>query len=146
MWRPRFKMRRTEDLGQHSRWQDVMLLGSISTGSLLEGPLRQVSASHDKSPHRASLLWLRLGCGPRPSVRAWGADTSTTTRGGPIPHAMQAHQLAAYVSSWPRQEPQCGSARLRGHPIAIISDSATRKLRPRHSSTPYDELQPTVRP
>jgi hypothetical protein len=29
---------------------------------------------------------------------------------------------------------------LHSHPINIISNSSTRKFRPRHSSTPYDEL------
>jgi hypothetical protein len=36
--------------------------------------------------------------------------------------------------------------RLHDHPINIISHSATRKLSPRHSSTPYDELEPRLRP
>jgi hypothetical protein len=80
-------------------------LGAPLTSSLLEGPpptslrlARQVSAP-------CELPRLRLGRGPRHAVRPLDADVSTATRGGPIPCAMQAHQMTADASSWPRQEP-----------------------------------------
>jgi hypothetical protein len=67
MSRPRFKTRRTEGPGQDLHWQDVVL-GASPTSSPLEGPPSdespprtislclaiQISASHDKSPPRAS--------------------------------------------------------------------------------------------
>jgi hypothetical protein len=51
-----------------------------------------------------------------------------------------------HASSRPLQEPECGSVRPRSHPINIIANSTTRKLSSRHSSTPYDELKPRLRP
>jgi hypothetical protein len=86
--------------------------GSISDSSLLEGPpprslrlARQLSASHEKSPSRASSSRLRLRRGSRHAARPRDTNVFTTTRGEPIHHAMQAHQLAAGVRSWPRQKP-----------------------------------------
>jgi hypothetical protein len=59
MSRPRFKTRRTEDPGQDPHWQDVMLPTSWQHLQLVpykRDPLRQVSASHDKSSPRTTSL------------------------------------------------------------------------------------------
>jgi hypothetical protein len=66
------------------------------------------------------------------------------TRGGTTPRAMQ--------TSWRScKQPTPTRALMRACPAAqpshqLISNSATRKLSPRHSSTPYDELKPRLRP
>jgi hypothetical protein len=65
-------------------------LAASPTSSPLEGPPRQVSASHEKSPPRTT----------SPSLAGTWAQThsaSTTTDacGGTIPHIMQVQQLAA---------------------------------------------------
>jgi hypothetical protein len=58
---PRFKVRKTEDPDQDPHWQDVMFPTSwqhLRSASHKRDPLRQVSASHDKSPPRTTSLGL----------------------------------------------------------------------------------------
>jgi hypothetical protein len=57
MSRPRLKTRKTEDPGQDPHWQYIMLPTSwqhLRPFPHKRDPLRQVSASHDKSPRRTS--------------------------------------------------------------------------------------------
>jgi hypothetical protein len=70
-------------------------------------------------------------------------STSTTMRGGMIPHAMQSTSWRPVRAAGPDMGL---NACLPGFPINIISNSATRKIHPRHSSIPYDELKPRLRP
>jgi hypothetical protein len=119
-------------------------LAASPTSSLKEGSPRQVSASHEKSPPRMTSpaptgAWAQMHSGsPRREHyhrRAWRNDSprhSSTTAGG-------------HATNSPRQETKCWPDRLRGHLIAIISHSATRKLSPRHSSTLYDAHGPRLR-
>jgi hypothetical protein len=61
MWRPRFKTRRTKHPCQDHHWQDVLFPTSWELLRLVphkRNPLRQVSASHDKSPPRTTSLRL----------------------------------------------------------------------------------------
>jgi hypothetical protein len=71
-------------------------LAASLTSSPLEGPPRQVSVSHDKSPPRMR--------SPAPAG-AWAqthsASASTDVRGGTVPHATQIQQLAAMQAARP---------------------------------------------
>jgi hypothetical protein len=108
-------------------------LAASPTSSPLEGSPRQLSTSHDKPGPD----W-HVGLDARREnrhQRAWRNDTprhACTTVGG-------------HAGSPPRQEPSCWSDGLRGHHIAIISHSATRKRGRRHSSTLYDAHKPRLR-
>jgi hypothetical protein len=70
-------------------------LAASLTSSPLEGPPRQVSASHEKSPPRAT--------SPAPTG-TWGqtrsASATTDARGGTIPHVTQVQQLAAMQGAY----------------------------------------------
>jgi hypothetical protein len=98
-------------------------LAAAPTSSLLEGPPRQVSASHDKYPPRTTSLCLARQVSaphdkspPRTTspapTGAWaqihGTSTATDARGGTILHAMQVQQLAAMQAARPDKSLNAG--------------------------------------
>jgi hypothetical protein len=125
---------RHEDLRQDSHWQDDQSLAERLH-------LRQVSASHDKSPPRTTSLHLRLVRGPRHMARArpvaHAGKRISTSYGDdgwrPCRRSVPAGALNAYLTSR----------------TTITSPSASAlphaKLSPRHSSTLYDACGPRLR-
>jgi hypothetical protein len=109
-------------------------LGASPTSSLLDEPppsslrlARQVSASHDKPLVRTSSSQLRVRRGPRHAARPRDEMSSPLRVGDRFPAPCK-------HSSWWRCEQLAltealMSAQLHSHPIAIISNSAARKLR-----------------
>jgi hypothetical protein len=113
-----------QDKGEKEPWSRPTLarrpvsgqLAASLTSSPLEGPPRQVSASHDKSPPRTTSLCLARQVSTShdkspPHTRSpasagtWDqthrASTTTDARGGTVPHAMQIQQLAAMQAARP---------------------------------------------
>jgi hypothetical protein len=62
---------------------------------------QRVFAPHDKPLIRTSGFRLRLRRGPCHAARSRDANTFTATRGGPIPRAMQTHQLGPARAAGP---------------------------------------------
>jgi hypothetical protein len=124
MSRPRSKTRRTEDPGQDPHWQEVESPASwlhlrpvpYKRDPHDESPphtrslclTREVSVSHEKSPPCTTTLRLRLVHGPWRAARAQDVSTTTDTRGGTIPHAMQVQQLATMQASHPDKSLNAG--------------------------------------
>jgi hypothetical protein len=78
-------------------------LAASPTSSPLEGSLRQVSASHDKSPPRTT--------SPAPTgtrAQAHSASATIDARRGMIPHAMQVQQLVAMQAARPDKRHNAG--------------------------------------
>jgi hypothetical protein len=78
-------------------------LAASPTSSPLEGPPRQVSASHEKSPPRTT--------SPSPAgtwAQTHSASTTTDACGGTIPHVMQVQQLAAMQAARPNKRLNAG--------------------------------------
>jgi hypothetical protein len=142
MSRPRFERRKTEDPGQDPHWQDITFPTSWPR-------LRPVP--HMRDPHTASLRLARP-----PPGSDWCVDHDT--RREPEARALSLRRVGERLpapckyTSWRScKQPVptrvlCRYVRPRNHPINIISNSTTRKLSPRNSSTPYDELKRRLRP
>jgi hypothetical protein len=120
MSRPRFKTRRTEDLGQDPHWQDVRSPASwlhLRPVPCKRDPhdnlrlARQVSASHDKPPRTTSLRLARPPSGSdwyvgHEARREHRARAPPSTRiGERVPTPCKYNTSGGHVSSSPQQEP-----------------------------------------
>jgi hypothetical protein len=109
---------RDADLRQDPHWQD-----NRSLAEWLH--LRQVSASHDKSPPRTT--------SPAPTS-AWAqthdSGEATNACGEANLHVMRERQLAAMQMARPGSSLKCEPDWPRSHHIAINLRSATRKTQP----------------
>jgi hypothetical protein len=125
---------RHADLRQDSHWQDDQSLAEWLH-------LRQVSASHDKSPPRTTSLRLRLVHGPRHTARA-----------RPPAHAGKRISTSYGDDSWRpcRRLAPAGALNADLTSCTAIKSPSTfalphAKLSPRHSSTLYDARGPRLR-
>jgi hypothetical protein len=113
-------------------------LAASPTSSPLEGPPRQVSASHDKSPPRTR--------SPTPTgtwAQMHGARTATDACGGTILHARQVQQLGAMQAAHPDKSLNasltgCASITLPSSPTLPHVSSARGTRAPSTARTSLD--------
>jgi hypothetical protein len=129
---------RHADLRQDPHWQDDRSLAEWLH-------LRQVSASHEKSPSRTKSLRLARQVStshdksppritrPAPTsawVQTHGSGEATNACREANLHIMREQQLAAMQTTYPGRSLKCEPDWPRSHHIAINLRSATRKTQP----------------